>query len=222
MATGGAPVRGAGLGNKGSVSGMVNVGHARKRVTTADGFKADLGTILGDSIIKGIINMLQTKIQGLHGGTMYDLANYCRQGVMKVRPYKVIIISFGCNDLRDDIPKDECAAQIIRSLDEAIGVIREINPEVRIGVAGIIPKPRDDGNKAMLDARIEANIAMRMYCRAHNLMYYRTETFLKKRDPTKPIYAKDRLHLTPDGAAYLGTYFDGKIGELLGLPSQTS
>jgi lysophospholipase L1-like esterase len=200
---------------------MVNVGNVRKRLTKADGFKANRGTILGDSITKGIINLLQTKLQALSGGTMYDLANYIREGVMKVEGFRAIIIFLGCNDLRDDIPKDACAAQIVKSLHEAIAVIRQYNPDARIGVAGIIPKPRDANIQEMLDARIETNKAMKMYCRANRLLYYTTETFLKKRDPTKPIYAGDNLHLTPKGAEYLGTYLSGKIGELIGLPSQT-
>jgi hypothetical protein len=68
----------------------------------------------------------------------------------------------------------------------------------------------------MIKARVMTNVAMRDYCSEHNILYFTTETALKIKNPKKPIYMADNLHLSPDGAIYIKTYMAGKIGLLLG------
>jgi hypothetical protein len=216
MATGGSDR----FTNKGQVTGLEQVLGKSKRVSRGEAFDENRATVISDSICQLIYNLLHTRVQSVHGGTMENLEAYCRGGVVDIAKFSAILVHFGTNDLTDRCPPDQCARRIVASLDRAISFIRGINPNARIGVSGILPRPRDQNNSNMLEVRIVTNVQLRTYCLANNLEYFKSETMLKKRDPTINPFAHDNLHLSEAGAGYFKAYLEGKVGVLMGLPPQ--
>jgi hypothetical protein len=103
-------------------------------------------------------------------------------------------------------------------MGRAISYIHSVNPAARIGVSGILPRPKnwDKFDEKMLKARVYTNVAMSIFCKAAGVEYIKTESCLTDQDPDIPIYRADGLHLTDEGSVYVKTYMGGKIGELLG------
>ena len=103
-------------------------------------------------------------------------------------------------------------------MGRAISYIHYVNPAARIGVSGILPRPKNWVNfdEEMLKARVYTNVAMSIYCKSIGVEYIKTESCLIGQDPDVPIYRADGLHLTDEGSVYVKTYMGGKIGELLG------
>jgi hypothetical protein len=210
------------IGNKGNSSGFEDVGGKRKRVTRAEAFTTNRVVILSDSICQLMINCLFTEVQCVHGGRMSNVVQYLRQGTCWVDNVEGVILAYGSNDLRGNIHFSQCADEIVGSLRRAVKYIRHLNPTARIGVSGILPRPRDitAENTAMIDARVYTNVVMREFCKLNNVSYFKSETTLKNRDIEPPIFKEDGLHLTTEGTSYYQLYLEGKACELIGPPSQ--
>jgi hypothetical protein len=207
------------VGNKRGYSNMCDVGGGkRKRITVRPSFKFPKATILSDSICQKFLNCMNVEVQCVHGGTMDRLASYIQNGSFELSPYMALVISFGSNDLTSDINPPDCANAIVRSLDRAIVMIRQLRPDMILGVSGIIPRKIDESNLPMREVRCYTNVAMRIFCDTTGLSYYTSENFMfgKKVDPEIPLYRLDGIHLTLQGAWHLQNYLEGKVGNLLG------
>ena len=149
---------------------------------------------------------------------MSNLLNYCQYGPYDLRGFTGYLVHYGTNDLRGNVVASACANSIVHSLDQAINFIRSSTPGARLGVSGILPRPRDikSENLNMINARAVTNVALMMYCANEGIEYYKSETCLKKRDPGIVLYHDDDLHLSEAGSYFFQMYLEGKIGEMIG------
>jgi lysophospholipase L1-like esterase len=149
-----------------------------------------------------------------------DFSQYCRNGSLNVRNYRILVVHFGTNDLRADEHFTKCAERIVASLDRALTFIQSVNPLATLAVSGILPRPKDlkAENVKMMEARIYANVSMKAFCEDRGIEYLTSETFLSSVDAKEVVlYEDDGIHLTPDGAYLFQNFLEGKIGELLGI-----
>jgi lysophospholipase L1-like esterase len=126
-----------------------------------------------------------------------------------------VVLFTGTNDLCDT-PHQEIA-NIFRSI---VNYIRAESPETRIAIAGIIPRPCDEGNKNMLEARTNTNSALAYLSKRLNVEYFKTEICFHDKGPAHLIYRPDGIHLENYGVGILKTLLEGKIASLIGVPPQ--
>ena len=174
-------------------------------------------TIISDSLCQKMANCLMARVQVIHGGTMSNVAAYIRYGNLVVSPFEAIIVAFGTNDLTDRVHFTVCAECIVSSLDRALTEIQRRNPNAKLGVSGILPRPIDANNVYMQDARIYTNVSIRAFCDIHGISYYTSETGLNNRDPAEGDLFRwqDMIHLSDLGAFHYQNYLEGKITELI-------
>ena len=194
---------------------LVEVDGKIKKLTKAKGFTSNKCTIIGDSIIKHLGDFLYTSVQAISGVYANHLLNLFKEDTLKIQNFKAILILAGTNDLSKSSPKE-----IEEIFINIIAYIREVNPEARVAICGLLPRPCDRLLPTKLKAREETNANLAALSKRINIHYVKTEIALKGEAPVCDIYEPDRLHLTPLGAEYLQTYMAGRISSLLGLPPQ--
>ena len=186
-----------------------------KKLTKSKGFTANKCTLIGDSIIKPLQDFLYTSVQAISGVYADHLLNLFKEEKLSVRNFKAIIILAGTNDLSKSSP------QIIeKTFVDIVEYLREINPEARIAIGGILPRPCDRLLPTKLQAREDTNTLLAAMSRRMNIHYIKTEIALKDKAPISVLYEPDRLHLSYDGAIFLQTYLSGRVSSLLGIPRQ--
>jgi hypothetical protein len=195
--------------------GTVVVEGKTKKLITAKGFTDNRCTLIGDSIIKHLQDFLYTSVQAIPGVYANHILELCRSDKLKVRNFKAIIILAGTNDLSQSSPKE-----IEEIFINIITYLREVNPEARIAIGGILPRPCDRLLPTKLKAREQANALLAALSKRINIHYIKTEIAIKDKAPVHIIYESDRLHLTPEGSEYLRTYLGGRISSLIGIPRQ--
>jgi hypothetical protein len=188
-----------------------------KKVTVIPGFKPAKSTLLSDSICQRFINCMSVKVQVVHGGTMSNLETYIMNGNYVISPYLACIIHYGSNDMTTNVTRPECADAIVRSLDRAIVAIRSINPDIKLGVSGILPRPKDENDLPMREVRAFANVAIRIFCDTTGIPYFTSETFLTGKSvvPGTKMFIGDGIHLSDQGQWHYQNYLEGKFSRLL-------
>jgi hypothetical protein len=194
---------------------QVLVDGKRKKLIKAKGFTANKCTLIGDSIIKFQQDFLYTSVQAIPGIYANHLLGLFKSDKLKARNFKAIIILAGTNDLSASSPKE-----IEEIFINIITYLRDINPEARIAIGGILPRPCDRLLPTKLKAREDTNALLAALCKRINIHYIKTELAIKDKAPISVIYGPDRLHLTPKGTEFLGSYLGGRISSLLGIPPQ--
>ena len=187
----------------------------RKKLIKAKGFTDNRCTLIGDSIITFLQDFLYTSVQAIPGVYANHLLELFQTDKLKVRNFKAILILAGTNDLSASSPKN-----IEDIFVNIITYLREVNPEAKIAIGGILPRPCDRLLPTKLKAREETNALLAALCKRINIHYIKTELALKDKAPISVIYESDRLHLTPEGTKYLSSYLGGRISSLLGIPPQ--
>jgi hypothetical protein len=186
-----------------------------KRRIRAKGFTKNTATIIGDSVIQFLNDFLFTSIQSVPGSHARDVIQMIQQGSLTISQFSAVVLFTGTNDLCDT-PYQEIA-NIFRSI---VAYIRFKNPETRIAIAGIIPRPCNEGNTIMLEARTNTNTALAYLSKRLNVDYFKTEICLHDKGPVHQIYRPDGIHLENYGVGLLKTHLEGKLASLIGVPPQ--
>ena len=198
--------------NKGKWSGsvQVNAGGKRKRLTTGDAFSVNIATLISDSICQGFQNCLSTSFQCVHGGHLANFRDYCEVETITVKNFDQLLIFFGTNDISSETSSDT-PANVVTSLGNAIRYIRGINPNVRVGICEIMPRPCDqiasrspvkrikERGASLLKAHRDTNDAMARWCFDHGYPFFHASSCLKGGDKSVPLFREDNLHLSDKG-----------------------
>ena len=95
-----------------------------------------LFTIVGDSIIKKIRALKYTDVQAFPGANTYKLlVNLLVTNKISVS-YKVILIAIGTNDIANGVVPEEFG----NDLKDLVETIFGLQPEITIGISGILPR----------------------------------------------------------------------------------
>ena len=202
-------------GRKRSV-GTTEIRGKKKRLVSAKGHLQNRCTIVGDSMVQYADELLYTSVQAVPGAYARDFIYLCTMGHISIANFKAILVFMGTNDLCDTSPND-----IALIFSEIIDYVRMWNPSCRLAVAGILPRPCDDGYPLWLKARIDTNEALATLCKKRGVGYIKTEACFKDMGTVDDLYYHgDYLHLSKYGVDILCSHLEGKIGSLLGTPPQ--
>jgi hypothetical protein len=194
------------------------VGNKKKRLVGAKGFTRNEVTMIGDSIIQFLTDLLYTSIQSIPGTYARHLVNMCISGRLDISNFKCVVIFCGTNDLTDS-----SNAQIMASMSRIIAYIRQQNHDARIAICGVLPRPCDGMNPRyhhLIQQRIDLNEALKYHCMSLNVQYFKVDKAIKGKGSDALLYHTDFLHLSDVGLGYLKLWLDGRIGCLLGSPPQ--
>jgi hypothetical protein len=193
----------------------VMVGGKMKKRTRAKGYSANRCTIIGDSIIQMMSNLLYTSVQAISGAHARNMVEMCEDNIYLIDRFDVVSIFAGTND--------QCrssALEILVSLRRIIQHIRNCNPTCRIAICGLIARPVDQKSEKKVKKLSDLNDAIKADCELTNTFYINSEKGLQGKGPMSVIYREDRIHLSLVGVTHLQTYIEGVIGSILGEPPQ--
>ena len=194
----------------------IEIDGRKKRLVNAKGHLQNRCTIVGDSMTQFADELLYTSVQSVPGAYARDFIKLCTKGSISIAHFKVVLIFLGTNDLCDTLPSD-----IALIFSGIIDHVRANNPDCRIAVAGILPRPCDDDYPTMLKARIDTNVALAALCKRRRVSYIKTEACFKDMGTVDDLYYPgDYIHLSKYGVDILVSHLEGKIGSLLGTPPQ--
>jgi lysophospholipase L1-like esterase len=100
--------------------------------------KANMATVIGDSLSKWIRGINFTDIQSIPGLTISKAMDRINDLTLTVNKYQLIHLMLGTNDLQRNMPRG-----IAEKMSELIDLIRKRNPTARIAVNAIISRPKD-------------------------------------------------------------------------------
>ena len=186
-----------------------------KRLAKSKGFSENRVSILGDSIIQRMQDLLICSVQAIPGTYLRDMVRMCIQGIYDVASFRALVICAGTNDFSDSNQD-----QIFASFRVLIAYIRSKNPTCLIAVCGILPRPCDWRSPAMGKARMKLNTQLLLLCRHENVDYFKTDAALKGKGPYSLLYHTDYLHLSDVGVNVLKSWMEGRIARMLGDPHQ--
>ena len=147
--------------------------------------------------------------QGTSAGSRVNIGEYISAN------FKAIIYFCGTNDMTRASHQE-----IVGYFDSLITYTRSINPLVRIAIAGILPRPCDNGSDTLLRKRISVNNAISHLCRRLNVQYIKSEICLKDAGDDSVVYRPDKIHLETPAVHLLQSYLEGRFASLLGIPPQ--
>ena len=186
-----------------------------KRRIRAKGYNGNRATLLGDSIIQFISNMVSTSVQSVPGTYARDIIWMCQHSILDVTMFEGVVIHTSTNDLCDTP-----VGEIVDIFKEIISYVRSVNPHCRIAVSGVLPRPCDSKCPTKLTKRSTLNKELAALCKSQNIYYIKSEKAFKGMGPMSKIYRPDDLHLENYGVGLLKNYIGGEIGSMLGLPPQ--
>jgi hypothetical protein len=186
-----------------------------KRLVKAKGVVENRCSLIGDSIIQFVEECRYTSLQSIPGLYAKDLEGVIRRGGITVANFRALIFFCGTNDLTR-----VSFQEIVGYFESLIWYTRSINPLARIAIAGILPRPCDEGDDTMIKKRVSANNAISHLCRRINVQYIKSEICLKDAGPTSVVYRPDKIHLEKPAVRRLQSYLEGRFSSLLGMPPQ--
>ena len=177
-------------------------------------------TVIGDSLLKAVRGFKYTDIQCIPGATLYGLTVDILVKQRISLSYETIIIACGTNDISNGFTESE----FVDGIDNLVSVVLGENPQAKIGIASILPRPCD-GYEGNLKVR-NYNRALTRYCnskrRKDNQKIWFCQTYRKFLEPVEPHapilsrFASDKLHLSLEGSQYLKEALEGHIKRLIG------
>jgi hypothetical protein len=190
--------------------------HGRdKKLIHNKGFSRNTVTLLGDSIIQRMKDMLVASVQAIPGSYLRDMVEMCTNGIYDVKSFSAVVVCGGTNDF-----SNSSEDQIFSSFTALVAYIRVENPTCLIAICGILPRPCDWRSPEKQKARMRLNTHLLLLCRSLNVDYFKTDAALKGKGPYSLLYHTDYLHLSDTGVHYLMKWMEGRIGRLLGDPHQ--
>jgi hypothetical protein len=199
----------------------VRFGKKEKKLASSRGFTANRVTIIGDSIVHRIAQMLYTSVQGYPGAYLRDLVGMCHQGIYDVTRFEAVVVMAGTNDFSSNYSQ----TQILAMVTAIINYIRAVNPSAQIAICGILPRPCDARHPRTfpkIQARFQLNTALNLHCQATGVAFFKTDKALKGKGPDNYLYHTDLLHLSDNGIHFLKKWLEGRIACLIGATSQTA
>jgi hypothetical protein len=193
----------------------VYVGGKRKRRIRAKGYSSNRTTIIGDSMIQMLSDLLFTTVQSVPGAYARDMVDMCQDGIYTVSGFQVVTIMAGTND--------QCKSNIFEvlvSFRRLVQYIRNKNPTCKIAICGILPRPCDTNSPAKQKKLTDLNDAIKADCMLINVYYIKTGKALKNMGPDTLLFRNDGIHLTFYGVGCLKVYMEGIIGSINGMPPQ--
>jgi hypothetical protein len=194
-------------------------GNKSKKLALSKGYSENRVTIIGDSLIQRMKELLYVSVQGIPGAYLRDLPSMCQQGTYDIENFRGTVIMSGTNDFSLD-----CSKQHMLDLyTAAVLHIRSINPSTQIAICGILPRPcdaRDPRTHHRLKSRIQLNTALLLHCQSLGIAYFKTDKALKGMGSDEYLYHTDFLHLSDPGLNCLKSWLEGRIACLIGAPPQ--
>ena len=89
----------------------VYIGNKRKRRIRAKGYNSNSTTIIGDSMIQMLSDMIGTSIQSVPGAYARDITDMCVNGTFTLAGFRVVTVMAGTND----ISSKKCIMEILVS-----------------------------------------------------------------------------------------------------------
>jgi hypothetical protein len=194
----------------------VYVGGQRKRRIRAKGYSSNRTTIIGDSMIQMLSDLLFTSIQSVPGAYARDLVDMCTDGTFTVADFSVVAIMAGTND----VSSKKGILEILVSFRRLIHKIRLINPTCKIAICEILRRPCDEKSEAKKIKLENFNKALKADCELTNVYFIPTSKSLKDMGPDTLLFRHDGIHLTFDGVGCLKMYMEGLLGSIMGMPPQ--
>jgi hypothetical protein len=185
-----------------------------KRRIRAKGYSANRVTIIGDSIIQMLSNLLYTSIQSFPGAYARDIVDMCQSGIYVIEGFDLVLVSAGTND-----QSKSSILEVLVSFRRIVHHVRQQNPRCLIAICGLLPRPVDSKDESKTKKLDELNTALQADCILINVYYIHTDRAIKGQ-PTAKVYRDDGIHLTFKGVGYLKSYLEGIIGSILGTPPQ--
>jgi hypothetical protein len=185
-----------------------------KCLATAKGFAENRVTIIGDSHIQFLQDLLYVSIQSVPGAYARDLVNLCNIGRLDILDFKAVVIFAGSNDVTDSTP-----SLIVASITNIVNHIRLHNPTALIAVCTVLRRPCDALNPLhfhRIPLRDAVNTAIRARCSTLNVHVFKVDKAIKGKGPDNIIFHTDLLHLSDIGIGHLKKWLEGRIGSLLG------
>ena len=194
----------------------VYVGGKRKRRILAKGYNSNRTTIIGDSMIQMLSDMIGSSIQSVPGAYARDIADMCDSGIFTVAGFDVVTVMAGTND----VSSKKCLMEILVSFRRLIQCIRSLNPTCKVAVCGLLRRPCDERSATKIKKLDDFNLLLQDDCELTNVYFIKTSKCLKDMGPDSLIYRHDGIHLTFDGVGCLKCYMEGIIGSIIGMPPQ--
>ena len=194
----------------------VIVGGKRKRRIRAKGYSSNRTTIIGDSMIQMLSDMLFSSIQSVPGAYARDLADMCEDETFTVSGFSVVAIMAGTND----VSSKRDILEILVSFRRLIQQIRSKNPTCKIAICEVLRRPCDTKSETKKSKLDRFNSALKDDCELTNVYYIPTSKSLKDMGPDSLLFRHDGIHLTFDGVGCLKIYMEGLIGSIMGMPPQ--
>ena len=95
-------------------------------------------TLISDSMCKWVNKLPHTHTQAIPGLTLDSALGYLQDGTLKIKPYTVILLHLGTNNVWKDHP-DSFRNKLIAIID----FVRKNSEVKRIGLSSILPRVRD-------------------------------------------------------------------------------
>lgn len=191
------------------------VGGRKKRRIRAKGYCSNKTTIIGDSMIQMISDMLFTTVQSVPGAYARDMVEMCLSGVYTVKGFSVVTVMAGTNDL-----SKSCPLEILVTFRRLVSYIRSVNPTCKIAICGILPRPCDRFASTKQEKLAEVNKAIKADCELINVYFIKTQKALKDKGTDEELYRDDGIHLTFYGVGCLKVYMEGLIGSIMSFRPQ--
>jgi hypothetical protein len=196
-------------------------GNRDRKLASSKGFSSNRVTIIGDSIIQRMEELLYVSVQGVPGAYLSDMISMCQQGRYDIDNFEGVIVMSGTNDFSRD-----CTQQHMLDLYTAVvHYIRAVNPTTRIAICGILPRPCDAWDPRTshrLKNRILLNTALLLHCQSLGVAYFKSDKALKGKGSDSYLFHTDYLHLSDHGLHFLKIWLEGRVACLVGSPPQVA
>ena len=140
-------------------------------------------TILGDSIVK-YVRLRAALTQAVRGAKIVDLELAIIEGIVTIDKFKVILLHVGTNDLYHS-----SVDQILEDFDKLISTIKIINPNSKLVISSLIPRPVD--HNQTIHKIVQINNRLEILCIQFGHEFIPTcRRFSKANQPKHHLYAK--------------------------------
>lgn len=162
-------------------------------------------TIVSDSIAKYVFGIEGVLLQAFRGDTIGRISSRIKSGEVKLNGFDYVIFHVGTNDIGRKSPFDS----IISDYGNLIGICRQANPNIKIIMSAILPRPIDHDVTDNIIRRVNGYLNSNM-SKPMNFRFIKTfRPFMFGGRVKRELFAKNDggLHLNSEGTNRLKYYF---------------